>query len=137
MIIENSVLKKIEDEEIVDGTIIIPETVKIIGDEAFRDCKSLRSIIIPDGVKKIGFSAFRNCNQFQSVTLPKNLSTIGEAAFKSCRELTEVNIPLELWRRMIQDTYFDEVVREEFPRNVDFTVAEKEVQPKHPHEFGD
>ena len=54
------------------GSITIPATVtyegvtcsvKNIGDEAFRRCRSLTAITIPEGVKSIGERAFASCER--------------------------------------------------------------------------
>ena len=43
-------------------SIIIPDGVTSIGNNAFGWCESLKSIVIPDGVTSIGESAFFGCN---------------------------------------------------------------------------
>ena len=70
---------------------IIPNSVKIIGENAFRGC-GLTSVTIPNGVTSIGESAFYNCN-FTSVTIPNSVKSIGDYAFYLCYELTSVTIP--------------------------------------------
>lgn len=40
---------------------MIPDSVTSIGDFAFEDCKSLKSISIPDSVTSIGDGAFEGC----------------------------------------------------------------------------
>lgn len=45
---------------------IIKEGTKIIGDEAFKDCKSLTSINIPNSVTSIGEGAFSGCRSINS-----------------------------------------------------------------------
>ena len=54
MIIENEVLKKVENTDInPDGSFEIPEGVKVIGESAFEACISLTSLIIPEWVTSI------------------------------------------------------------------------------------
>lgn len=76
-------------------SVVIPEGVRYIPNEAFKSCKSLESIVIPDSVISIGESAFSGCSNLKSVEISKNsnLETIGIAAFKTCIALTEINIP--------------------------------------------
>ena len=40
-----------------------------IGDNAFRDCVSLRSFTIPASVRRIGYFAFRDCLRLETVNL--------------------------------------------------------------------
>lgn len=40
---------------------VIPETVRAIGEFAFKDCVSLRRLIVPNSVISIGFDAFEGC----------------------------------------------------------------------------
>lgn len=74
-------------------TINIPEGVTEIGDLAFWGCESLTSIVIPEGVTTIGERTFRYCINLTSVTLPSTLTTIGTGAFKYCESLTTITIP--------------------------------------------
>jgi len=48
-------------------TVILPDSVRIISDEAFKDCTKLKSITIPEGVEKIGANAFQNCVALEEV----------------------------------------------------------------------
>ena len=64
-------------------SVIIPNTVKIIGKGAFRENK-LTSVTIPTSVTSIGNSAFCD-NKLTSVTIPNNVTSIGGSAFwKDC-----------------------------------------------------
>ena len=44
----------------LDGTYFIKKETRIICDEAFRDCSSLRSLVILDSVTSIGHGAFED-----------------------------------------------------------------------------
>jgi hypothetical protein len=44
--------------------------VTAIGEKAFENCDSLKSITIPDSVRSIGTYAFRDCSSLASITLP-------------------------------------------------------------------
>jgi len=71
--------------------VVIPSTVKKIGDEAFS-YTNLYSIAIPEGVEQIGSYAFYGCTYLESVSLPSSLEVIGDEAFASCSYLEEVII---------------------------------------------
>lgn len=76
---------KYYDIDILSGLNNIP-------DEAFSDCKILRSVNIQDGVKRIGSNAFRNCTSLLSISIPKTICSTGDSAFRECTALKEVNI---------------------------------------------
>jgi len=44
------------------ASITIPNSVTIIGDKAFQQCRCLTSIIIPNNVTSIGKGAFDGCS---------------------------------------------------------------------------
>ena len=70
--------------------VVIPNTIKFIGKDAFKERK-LKSIIIPDSVTEIGKNAFSYC-KLESVKFGSNLVEIGRSAF-SGNNLTSINIP--------------------------------------------
>ena len=72
--------------------VIIPNSVKEIGQLAFYYTKLLTSIIIPNSVTTIGNSAF-SLSSLNSINLP-SVTTIGTNAFCDCRALKSVNLPL-------------------------------------------
>lgn len=59
----------------------IPEGVKQIGSEAFKNHQELTQITIPDSVSKIGADAFRNCSSLTRVDGGAGLQTIVRGAF--------------------------------------------------------
>jgi hypothetical protein len=71
-------------------SVIIPDSVTTIGEFAFWG-NLLTSVIIPDGVSSIDRSAFAS-NDLTSVIIPDSVTTIGEDAF-SDNNLTSVIIP--------------------------------------------
>lgn len=72
--------------------IILPESIKKIGDYSFAECPNLLEINIPDGVEMIGKFAFSNCN-LSEVKLPKTLKYLGNGAFSSNSDLNSIFIP--------------------------------------------
>jgi hypothetical protein len=63
----------------------------VFGVGAFENCTSVSSVIIPNSVTSIGDDAFYGCS-LTSVTRGTNVTTIGEDAFAGCG-LTSVAIP--------------------------------------------
>ena len=74
-------------------SIVIPDSVTKIGDDAFADCSGLQSITIPDSVTEIGDYAFNKCFALQSVTIPGSVTKIWNGAFCYCVSLKSVVIP--------------------------------------------
>lgn len=81
--------------EVVNKTLssyIIKDDTRLIGSNAFRDCKVLTSISIPDSVKSIGENAFYDCSNMTSVTIGNGVTSIGGYAFYGCSSLNSVTI---------------------------------------------
>ncbi len=75
--------------------IEIPSTyndipVKAIAADGFADCKRLESIVIPDSVEIIGSRAFEGCTSLASISLEDSVQRFGADAFRYCDSLTEV-----------------------------------------------
>jgi len=80
-----------------DAAVTIPNTianlpVTSIGDDAFYECNSLKTVTIPDSVTSIGSNAFEYCTSLASVTIPDSVTSIGDLAFESCPSLTNAII---------------------------------------------
>ena len=68
----------------LSGKYSIRKGVKVIGDGAFKWCKSLTSINIPNSVTTIGNLAFGECKFLTNINIPNSVTTIGEGAFADC-----------------------------------------------------
>ncbi len=73
-----------------ETSIVIPEGVTEIAEDAFRRCKALESVVIPNSVKEIGNEAFYSCESLKSLQIPESLTKIGENAFYYCDSLSNV-----------------------------------------------
>jgi hypothetical protein len=73
--------------------VVIPDTVRKIGDESFKELAGLTSVTIPDSVTEIGKSAFNKCINLTTVTIPNSIREIGPEAFWLCISLTNITIP--------------------------------------------
>jgi hypothetical protein len=73
-------------------SIIIPDSVKTIGPSAFIKCMCLESITIPDSVNKIGVYAFSECEELKSVTIGNGVKSISWYTFLGCNKLVSVTI---------------------------------------------
>jgi hypothetical protein len=79
----------------LEGTLTIPNSVTMIGDEAFYDCTSLTSLVFEanSSLETIGDVAFGNCNKLAgTLTIPNSVTIIGDSAFFNCTSLTSLNL---------------------------------------------
>ena len=97
-------------------SFVIPNSVTVIGESAFRNCDNLTDITIANSVKTISESAFSGCDGLTIVSIPNgvtvidgfawaycenltdaylgsSVTSIGEAAFGGCVKLTNITIP--------------------------------------------
>jgi hypothetical protein len=51
------------------------------------------SVVLPDGITRIGDQAFSGCGQLTNVMIPGSVTQIGDRAFESCESLTKIIIP--------------------------------------------
>ena len=76
-------------------SVLIPDSVTRIGDFAFEH-RGLTELVIPPNVTEIGLGAFSFCGDLKTVTLPDDLRSIGTEAFYGCTSLETVIIPAEV-----------------------------------------
>ena len=72
-------------------TISMPKTVIAIGENTFRECKSLKTVEIP--AKQVGAYSFYGCTSLQNVVLSGPITTISEGLFQDCGALLKINLP--------------------------------------------
>ena len=71
-------------------TVVIPDSVKVIGEKAFFCCTDLKKVVIGDGVETVGDYAFYCCTKLESVTVGSGVKSIGLDAFDYCSKLNTV-----------------------------------------------
>ena len=74
-------------------SLMLPNSVKVIKEQAFSWCRRLNEIILPDSVVEIGDMAFWWCLSLEKVILSKSLIKIGYGVFEQCQKLKEITIP--------------------------------------------
>ena len=72
--------------------LLLPNTLKTIGDGAFLGCEKLVEIEIPSSVTSIGDYVFSYCLSLEEVVLPNTIDTIGEYTFAGCSMLNKINL---------------------------------------------
>jgi hypothetical protein len=98
--------------------VVIPNSVKVIGDFAFMNCKNLKRVEInqndsrlniigneafsgtgitdielPDGLNKLGTGAFKYCGELRHIKFSENLNFIPAEVCAVCKKLEHVEIP--------------------------------------------
>ena len=71
----------------LSGSLIIPEGVTAIYDEAFRWAQFSGEFKLPSTLKYIGYYAFEACQFSGELRLPSGLQYIGRSAFSGCKKL--------------------------------------------------
>lgn len=90
--------------EAFDDVLTLPDSVRFIGSESFRDCKKLTGVILGSGVTQLGDGAFRGCVALTGVYLGEydrtsgglgrsSLTLISDNAFMGCTSLSTIEIP--------------------------------------------
>lgn len=71
----------------------IPDSVTVVSDWTFSECKKLNRITIPDSVEEIGEGAFCNCKLLDELEIPDSVELIDDCAFRGCESLERIIIP--------------------------------------------
>lgn len=99
------VISKFRGFEVED--VVVPNTIDDkriigIGEEAYKDCKKMKTLVISEGIEFIEKGAFANCENLTKAVLPYTINSIGSSkrlrssfygTFQGCRKLASVNMP--------------------------------------------
>jgi hypothetical protein len=72
-----------------DSEYSVPEGTTVIGDCAFANTE-LTEIILPESLKTIGEYSFAYCRNIEEITVPEGVNKIGKDAFRDCNKLTVI-----------------------------------------------
>lgn len=72
--------------------VVVPKTVSKIGENAFKDCITVKNIILHDDIVRIDTCAFMKCTSLQRITIPDKVARIDWCVFWGCTSLKEVII---------------------------------------------
>lgn len=73
-------------------TKLVMTGVTSIGDEVFKDLKSLKSVVLPPSIEEIGPRTFSNCTKLKTIILNEGLQSIDLGSFDNCG-IEELFIP--------------------------------------------
>ena len=77
-------------------SVIIPDSVDTIGEEAFSRCYYLTSVKLPKNLTRIWKFAFENCS-ISNLGLPDGLEIISDYAFWGNQKIPSIYIPKSVW----------------------------------------
>lgn len=77
------------DNRLLTGPLVLPEGLDSIGKEAFQK-NYITEVTIPESVRAIGQFAFYDNQSLKSVTLNNSMETINRSLFNSCNKLAVV-----------------------------------------------
>jgi len=72
-------------------TIVLPNTLVSIAQNAFYNCIGLTGIVFPSSVTTIGDDSFSFCSGLTNATIPSTVTSIGYRVFRSCPTLISVD----------------------------------------------
>lgn len=85
--------------------IDVPESVAEIGQRAFADCTKLKSIKLTGKIRTVEMYTFHNCYLLEDVTLPNSVTGIEKGAFFNCVSIEEIKLPKKL-ERLEADAFY-------------------------------
>lgn len=89
----NAVIKTATNKLIMGGNkTVIPSTVKIIGESAFRGRAKLTSLGLHDAVEEIESFAYAGCTALKSAFIPAGVRYVGRGVFIRCENLKYINV---------------------------------------------
>lgn len=74
------------------GEVAVPEGVKVIAGEAFRNHGELQKVILPQSLVNIGEGAFEGCSKLSDISIGNGVISIKDRAFAGCA-LQEIQLP--------------------------------------------
>jgi hypothetical protein len=89
-------------------SVVIPSTVREIGESAFAYIKSLVDLRFEEGVERINYAAFSGCSGLKAVAFPASLVAIDKWGFGRCFGLCEVTFAADSKLKCIgKNTFYE------------------------------
>ena len=122
-------------------SVAIPDSVEVVGEDAFKGCYGLNELRLGRGIKKIEKDAFSMCVSLQSVDIPDSVEVVGEGAFCGCHRLEELHLgegiktieksafsDCSSLRRVVLPSTLEALARDAFNESVDLVVDDERPQ---------
>lgn len=77
--------------EVVVPKKIDGKPVTSIEQDCFKNCNHIKTVVLPDSIRTIGNKAFAECSSLEYVNIPNKLRKIGKNCFVRCENLTNKN----------------------------------------------
>ncbi len=108
---EGQALKEIGDKAFYQGiveNITFPDSLEIIGESTFEDCKNLKAITLPKSLRVVGAQAFMNSGILDIyVPAEVELESHGISCFSSSENIITVHVVEGSWMDLNFDQVFD------------------------------
>jgi len=78
--------------------IVLPDTIEVIGKDAFARCANLTSVVLPSGIASLPSGCFSECGALYDLSLPDSVTEIGDRCFYRCGILGKLVMPAGLER---------------------------------------
>lgn len=94
-VVDGVLLSSDKNLELINNgeTVVIPPSIKKIGDGAFSSVNNIKKIVIPGTVEEIGANAFSNNTTLEEVTIEYGVKKVGDYAFCGCSNLKSIEFP--------------------------------------------
>ena len=86
-------------------SIIIPSSVTVVNNQAFRDCQQLQSVSFNNPKTEIEYLAFMNCTSLSNISLPSSIKSLEMGVFWGCSRLRTIDIP-ESVTKLDKDVFY-------------------------------
>ena len=92
-------------------SLILPQNLKVIPENAFYGCSGLTELTIPSSLTEIGGAAFYGCSGITELVIPNSVTTIGGGAFDNCTGIKKLTynsnlVPVDCGDGPWNNTYF-------------------------------
>lgn len=106
--------------------VVLPEGVETIAVRAFNESE-LSAVILPESLKEIGEAAFQNCSNLKSVVIPAGIKILNEGLFKDCNSLESMEISEGSQLKKIETEAFSKTALKQIKLPDGFTALGGEV----------
>ena len=84
-------------------TVSLPDTVTLLEDNAFFNCKDLTSATLSSQLVQIGNYAFGNCQKLRSLTIPNSVRILGRGILLGCTNLKDLTVGRQNYETLKND----------------------------------